>query len=456
MTDRLVRLVSRLIPMIAVVVVAAACSDSAANSESSLPVIDNELVEAVGIWELSNTAPDNNYVYVRPVRVGDEIYAAVVSPVVGSDATNCEYGPYDQISNHVSLQMFGSKSFTEVARFDLIDQWASEAGFHDITDDGVPDLVISGGTRCSSVVGISKVNGSWVKLPATEATELKNGVLIASFSDYQPDRAAGGVIINSFKWNGATFAPAGPVDSLGKRVNLEVRQSCSKYKIKLTLPLKMCDSGPLVHQFINLAKNVIGDYEDISLVTSENRFTPELARWVKTYRYRHASKFEPVLSVTPEINGKMFEALGLYWNPAENQKTLFSAYSVTDMECTETEDIYGCQRTQYLFPNERCSSYRSSAKQVFPLKMCDFGIWVRWVLDAVSRFDKVSSDALPPVFDFALQERVKVYQRANQLEVDGLVGPSTWRSMFDIETCYDGDFGGNGDGICGPGDNPPD
>jgi hypothetical protein len=81
---------------------------------------------------------------------------------------------------------------------------------------------------------------------------------------------------------------------------------------------------------------------------------------------------------------------------------------------------------------------------------------VRWVLDAVSRFDKVSSDALPPVFDFALQERVKVYQRANQLEVDGLVGPSTWRSMFDIETCYDGDFGGNGDGVCGPGDNPPD
>jgi hypothetical protein len=94
--------------------------------------------------------------------------------------------------------------------------------------------------------------------------------------------------------------------------------------------------------------------------------------------------------------------------------------------------------------------------QTFPLKLCDVGLWVRWVLNELEEFDQVSSASLPSVLTKEVQMRVKAYQRRNSLEVDGLVGPATWRKMFGRGQCYDGDYGGNGDGVCGPGDNPPD
>jgi hypothetical protein len=154
--------------------------------------------------------------------------------------------------------------------------------------------------------------------------------------------------------------------------------------------------------------------------------------------------------MTKEVDGEMFAQLGLYWNPeGPDQEQLFDSYCVR-----RSEYGYGCAGYAYLMPSELCPRYRSGWSAEWPLQLCDFDGWVGQMLSALSLFDGDRSwlDRDVALFDAGVEQRVREFQRAFGLEVDGYVGPDTWRALAALDGSSLAGYDLNGDGLWGPGD----
>jgi peptidoglycan hydrolase-like protein with peptidoglycan-binding domain len=288
---------------------------------------------------------------------------------------------------------------------------------------------------------MGSTSSEWVQMPPTGATSFEEGELRYSMLDCLPSCGSTGTDRYNIAWNGSSFEKVSPILEDGTPVDLEVTSVCADYQVRKRLPLDVCDKGPLARKFITLARSHIGDYGDLAAITkSDDKITPEVARWIKTYRFRNS------LEISSRVDGEVFARLGEVWNPDENDSKRLELF---DSYCAEEGSDYSCSRRAFLFPTDECSSFRPAWEQELPLRLCDYGVWVGMLRDALSEYDGVPSVEgwAAAVFDRDLEERVRRFQLDLGLAVDGLAGSNTWETLFGL-----GVEDINGDGLYGPGD----
>jgi Putative peptidoglycan binding domain len=404
------------------------------NSES----LSDKLTFATGVWEgfTQDITIDSNK--VKPFVTDDRIFAATYSSNDFPENTDCTQSE-NFVAGKLTIYEYSKETFREMQSIEMVDKFVNSLATGDIKNDTTIEIMLmSSCMRALSVSAFELTNSSWVPVPDVNASTYSNGMLMSIGIDCTPSCADGGVSYTKIEWNGSQFVEAGFVTSEGKPVNLEVNGTCPSYKTAVALPLAMCDQGPLVQQFVALVKNI--DTFDESLSSLGDRFTPELAKWAVEYRYLHG------LSVAPIADEEFFEHLGGFWYPEQLTENwnLFPEY------CSRGGE-YNCESYSFLFPTNECPSYRNAVYE-FPVKRCDFGGWVFMIFNGLKDFDgKDAVDELGiGLFNKDIEERIRQFQKQNKLQVDGLVGPNTWKAMFGTANSETGDI--NGDGLYGPGD----
>lgn len=430
-------LIRRIAVMLVISMVLAACGGGGSSSGSS----DEKMVRAIGLWELAKKSLKSDS-HSEPFVVGEEIFVASLSNNPPPDGLDCATVK-DFVSGSVTVRQLNGETFDEVASLELRDTFANEIMAGDVTKDGNSEIILSAGCFGGmQLVGYTMFDGKWLPLDFGGASLYDNGMIFGVNEDCTPSCADTGYEYTLFEWNGVSFVEGSLVTREGKPVNLTVTGTCSTYRQADKLPLKMCDKGPLVEKFMVLAKN-IGGYGDGALSDGWDQLTPDVMKWVMTYRYRKS------LEIIPEVDGEMFESLDTTFYPEDDsyEARLFDSYCV---ESSWPE----CLRREYLVPTDECPETRDPNEQEFPLRVCDFGEWVNMLEGVLGGFDGKKATPEPPhlhLFDAALIERIKAYQKARKLPVTGVVDVATWKSLFgpaSADTSYDL----NGDGVYGPGD----
>jgi hypothetical protein len=216
------------------------------------------------------------------------------------------------------------------------------------------------------------------------------------------------------------------------------------------LPIKLCDKGPLVEKFVALLVNYVNydnNYGYLNLGDpTENRFTPDIARFILEYRYRRN-----LLPVVAEIDDSVISELGSYWYPDESS----AQFKLFDYFCKEG-DPYLCERFGFIFPTEECPAYRIAPDQVFPLKKCDYGNWINYFSNALRGFDgqEFLDELGIGLFDTNMEDRVKKFQLSNGLDASGQIDLETWTKILGVAEDKNDDW--NSDGVYGPGDMVPE
>jgi hypothetical protein len=410
------------------ILITAACASGSSSSEK-------ELVYATGVWDgFSKSLPAGN-VSGSPFIADGKIFAATHQSSGIPENSDCLMLE-NYKSGTLTIYQYQDESFSPMQSVDLIDAFIDGISIADIKSDQTPDIILNGGCpKREGVFAYEFIDSKWTKIDDLNASAFMSGTLVSISKDCVPSCADSGVWYTKVAWNGTEFKDAGTVSLDGKPVDLSVNGTCPQFQLAVSLPLRMCDEGPLVAQFISLVRNI-----DSSLSTAGNRFTIELAKWTKGYSYSHS------LQTSPDATEEMFNALGMYWNPelSSSDGQIFSGY------CS-SGDPYNCDSYRYLFPTNSCPEYNNGVYE-FPLRRCHFGAWVFMVSAALNDFDgKEFKDELGiGLFDEELETRVRDFQKKRKLEVDGLVGINTWRALLGTAGIEDGDS--NDDGVYGPGD----
>lgn len=413
------------------IIITAACASGSSSSEK-------ELLFATGVWDgFSKSLPVGN-VSSSPFVADGKIFAATHQSSGIPENSDCLMLENFK-SGTLTIYEYRDENFLPLQTVDLIDAFIDEIFIADIKSDQTPDIILNGGcSKRQGVFAYELLNNNWTKIDALKASTFMNGVLVSIDQDCIPSCADSGVWFTKVAWTGSAFKEAGLVTRTGQPVDLSVTGTCPQFQLANSLPLKMCDEGPLVSQFIALVRNI-----NPELATNGNRFTIELAKWTKEYSYSHS------LNISSDATEEMFELLGMYWNPelSSSDERIFSGY------CS-SGNPYNCDTYSYLFPTNSCPKYDNGVYE-FPLRRCQFGAWVFMVAAALKDFDgKESKDELGiGLFDEDLEKRVREFQKNRKLEVDGLVGINTWRALLGTAGIDDGDS--NYDGVYGPGDIVP-
>lgn len=411
------------------------------------------VVRALGTWELAKGGFPDDSIHAPLIEAADAFFGATLSSVRKWEGDGLLYcgEHHEEVMALLTISVVDDDGVSPVQVVQLRNEWIDTSdpiATADLTGDGVDEIVVR--TWCydtSGVILFSHVGGMWIRLDAGAATDFENGVLFSLDKDCLPSCADSGVEYSGFKWNGASFDRSGPVTKQGEPVSLQVEMSCATYTRVSTLPIPQCSEGPLVRKFLILAQNVIGDYDEgVSVTHVVNKFDERVAAWVLTYRYRHD------LPLTKVIDDDLFNALGIHWNPGSDaERAVFDSFCAggNPMMCE-----YGEREIRYLFPSEECPQYRASGAE-WPVQRCDYGGWVGVLAVALEEFDgqgfELTNEAV--LFDGRLESRVREFQRASGLEVDGYVGRNTWRALQDMPgSPLRGGWDTNGDGIFGPGD----
>jgi peptidoglycan hydrolase-like protein with peptidoglycan-binding domain len=412
-------------------------STSCSGSQTS---IDKELTFATGVWAQFEKSLGDGTNKHGPFINGDEIFATSFAASDYPENFDCLMVE-NFLSGSLKIYKYSEESFLEVQSIDLFDTYVEDIGVGDLKDDSTQEIVLS--SRCykgGTVKAFELLDGQWTAVPNLSASTFQNGILMNVQPDCTPSCADGGVGYTRVSWNGSAFIESGTVTSDGKPINLQVSLTCPSFRLVTSLPLEPCDEGKLVEQLIALAKNISTEYGGAEISSLTNRYTPALAQWLMIYQYRHGS--EP----STTIRSDMYSTLGNSWSPDElsPEDTLFFKYCSIGTP-------YNCESYSYLWPTESCSEYRTPSYE-FPVRRCETGAWVYMISNALADFDgKEFKDELGiGLFDEELEERVKNFQKARKIEVDGLVGANTWRALFGKAT-YDWDDQNN-DGLYGPGD----
>ena len=429
--------IRRIAVLLVVSVILAACGGGGSSSGSA----DDDMVRAIGLWEIAKKSLSSDS-HSEPFVVGGEIFVASLSNNLPPDGLDCTTVK-DFVSGSITIRQLNGEQFDEVASLELRDTFANEVMSGDVTKDGNSEIILSAGCYGGmQLVGYTMLDGKWLPLDFGRAAMYKNGMIFGVNEDCKPSCANTGYEYTLFEWNGVSFVEGGLVTSEGMPVNLAVTGTCSNYRQADTLPLKMCDKGPLVEKFMVMARN-IGDYGGVTVSNGGNQLTPDVMKWVMTYRYRKG------LEIIPEVNGELFESLDTTFYPEDGsyEARLFDSYCV---ESSWPE----CLRREYLVPTDECPETRAAYEQEFPLRLCDYGEWVIMLESVLEGFDGKTATTEPPelhMFDAALVERVKAYQAARNLSITGEVDVPTWTSLFGPASAESSDDI-NEDGVYGPGD----
>ena len=431
-----------------------ACSPGGIGSSASVDAQEEAEVRAIGMWELEKATLPADSVAGPLIEANGDFFGVALTSVVrrsGDDMNRCVEESGVETAT-LAFMKLGSGGFTPYQEFALVDEWVDIDDEPllslDVTEDGVDDVVVM--SNCLAQPAFSALrllDGGWTRLELPGVTSVVNGTLIGYQEDCLPSCVDSGVVWTLYRWNGQEVIPTGFVTSEGQPVSTKVEMGCTEFAIATSLPLKQCSEGPLVRKFLALARSSIGDYgPDASVSHAVNTFDERVATWVLTYRYRHG------LPMTKEIDGKLFAALGGYWNPeTPTERELFNRFCEggSPLRCE-----YGERQIGYLFPSEECLTYRASSG-AWPIQRCDYEGWVGVLAAALESFDgkefEFSDGAL--LFDARLEERVRDFQRAVGLEVDGYVGRNTWRALYELPGSplrMGQDL--DGDGMFGPGD----
>jgi hypothetical protein len=435
-------------------------TDSSTTALSTKDVADDDLIRATGVWEIQKRNLPESYVFADAAAVGDEILVAS-----GTTLRNVECDPSIRpfpegtVTASVEVGKYSNDTFEPVATLDLIDQNLSAVYIADVTGDGMAEILVdvfcTGSNYATNTIRAFErgaTSSDWAEMPSTGAFTYENGMLTTFNKDCRPYCAAGGLELFRISWNGAAFVKEALIAEDGTVVDLSVTETCPKFRQKKRLPLDICDRGPLAEKFVILARSMVGDYgPETSLAGALDRITPEVAKWIKTYRYRHG------LPINTVLDGELFAKVGEYWPPTEDSDSGTDPY-LFDSFCTNYLNAYECDSYGYLFPTEECANYRPPSDQKLPLKKCDYGLWVARLMTALDEIDGNSSEANTEsaLYDSALEERVRVLQTARGLEADGLAGSNTWRELFGAISPDMEFYDSNGDGMFSPGDMIPD
>lgn len=402
--------------------------------------LSKDLTFATGVWAQFEKSFSDGAHRHGPFINGNEIFAA--SFVASDYPENFDCLMVENfLSGSLKIYQYSDESFSEIQSIDLFDTYVEDIEIGDIKEDKSQEIVLN--AMCykgRSVKAFELLAGKWTAVPNLSASAFQNGVLMNVQPDCTPSCADGGVGYTRVTWNGSAFVESGTITSDGKPIDLRVSLTCPAFRQVTTLPLEPCDEGKLVEQLIALAKNISTEYDGADISSLTNRYTPALAQWLMTYQYRHGS--EP----STTIRSDMYSTLGSLWSP----KDLSPEDSLFFKFCS-TGDPYYCESYSYLWPTESCPEYRSASYE-FPVKRCETGAWVYMISNALRDFDgKDFKDEIGiGLFDEELEARVKNFQKARKLEVDGLVGSATWKALFGKATDDWDDQ--NDDGLYGPGD----
>ena len=394
---------------------------------TSAPTEDREeLIRATGLWELTkrDLAPEDTHSV--PTKTAAGISVASVSRIGAEGIDDCG-ALQGQETATLTVRRFVGDSFEVGTAMNLVDVFSPEVSIADVTGDGSPEILVTSWCYAGNVraFGFDAARGDWTEMPPTGASSFENGILKSISKDCQPYCAEGGYETQKVEWTGSAFKTTDLIDANGNIVNLSVTETCAKFRPRKALPLSVCDRGPLAEKFITLARRTIGDFGEATISTASDRITPAVAKWIKEYKYRHQ------LEITAVVDQTLFETLGNYWgsDTSEGYEELFDSY------CEASNSSYECSSYKYLFPTDQCPDYRPAYEQVLPLKKCDFGPWVGMAKDALFDFDGIASEEGWPsaLFDTEFKDRIKAYQQARGLEVDGLIGTNTWNALVGVE-----------------------
>lgn len=422
---------------------------------STNPGNDN-FIRATGVWELATRDLPESTLFSDATPVGEDVIAASVTNDAGDvDCFELYEGGLKNVNTAtLEVRRFEETAFSEIFTLSLAKGNVSDLKLADVTEDGIAEILIttycSGSNYDTSLITAFRIaldKNALTELPSTGASSMDEGGLRSFSKDCTPSCADGGVEYFRIGWNGSSFEQRGLITDSGTPVDLNLTDSCPRFKLKKRLPLEVCDRGPLVTKFLSLARSAVGDYSEESAVSSAgDRVTPTIGRWIKTFRYRHG------LEIKADIDEGLFRALGSVWypEPDSNDVSLFESH------CLEYggEDGLQCTSRRYFFPSNECPEHRPDYSQSLPLRKCDVGFWVYQLKSALTDFDGVdTSDSEElPLFDVQLEARVRAYQSARGLEVDGLVGSNTWRALFGSIQSDMGYLDLNEDGMWSPGD----
>ena len=253
------------------VLITAACGSGSSSSEK-------ELVYATGVWDgFSKSLPAGN-VSSSPFIADGKIFAA--SHQSSGIPENSECLMLENFkSGTLTIYQYQDESFSPMQTVDLIDAFIDDISIADLKSDQIPDIILNGGcSKREGVFAYEFIDSKWTKIDGLNASAFMSGVLVSISKDCMPSCADSGVWYTKVAWNGTAFKDAGAVSLDGKPVDLSVNGTCPQFQLALSLPLRMCDEGPLVAQFISLVRNI-----DPSLSTTGNRFTIEVAKGNKEY-----------------------------------------------------------------------------------------------------------------------------------------------------------------------------
>jgi peptidoglycan hydrolase-like protein with peptidoglycan-binding domain len=413
----------------------------------STEVERDDFVQATGEWELFKRELPPDDIHSDVTVINKEMIAVSLRNTSLFDEVICGDRPGLERAR-LTVRRYMDGKFQVVFDKGLLDLWVTDLRLVDVTNDSVQEVVVS--HECSGArwagKGVTAYRlgtsvSEWVEMPATGATSFEDEQFRYESLDCMPSCGETGTERYSIGWNGTSFEKLSPILEDGTAIDLAVTTTCIDYKIRKRLPLDVCDKGPLARKFIALARYGIGDYSESAAVSQSNdRITPDVARWIKTYRFRNS------LEVSSRIDEELFARLGQSWYPSEDDS---KALEIFDSYCAEEGAQYSCTRRAFLFPTNQCPTYRPAWEQELPLTLCDYGAWVGMLRDALGEYDGLSSDGgwVGAMFDAGLEQRVRRFQSDLGLEVDGLAGPATWGTLFGpgVEDM-------NGDGLYGPGD----
>lgn len=420
------------------IVAAAGCS-----SERSTEGQSNEaLLKAIGLWETTKDTVAPGELDTVPFQIDGQIFVGTLSTVEMPEGLDCATLE-DYVSATLKVHRLNREVFELATTIELRDTWADALKSGDVTSDGRNEILVE--SSCyggSSITGFTLFEDKWTEIDLAGASTFENGILLGISKDCVPSCADSGVEYRRYEWNGVSIVEAGLVNADGTPVELAVTTTCDAYREAVALPLRMCDEGPLVEQFLLLANN-IGDYSRAGGIVSDSsdRLTPSATQWVNVYRYRQG------LAITPTVDGELFADLGESFAPDSSspQAQKFERYCI-DERWPE------CFGYRYLFPTEECPAYRSDLE--FPLKACDFGSWVILLEQGLNSADGKTATAEPEdlhLIDEAMVARIRAVQSSRNLKATGVVDVATWKALFgsaDPTTAEDM----NGDGVYGPGD----
>lgn len=415
-----------------------ACSSGSDSSS------EEKLIFARGLWETQKESRSPDLKHSVPFYIEDEIFVATVVPVeYGVTDSGACWEVNNQNTENLEILKLSDSAFNISGSIPLTDSFTESIDIADIKADGTLEILVTSRCRSAWVTAFEFLDQKWVEIANVGASVFENGNLVRIEKDCNPSCAQSGEARQKIEWDGSSFAPTDFLDKDGNKVDLDIVGVCAKYNDVTQLPIKLCDQGPLVKQYVALVANIDIDY-GFSVNPNEDRFTPDIAKWTLTYKYRQG------LPATPEVDESLFSNLGAFWYPSESNMN----FQLFPYFCKEG-DPYSCEQFGFLFPTSECPTYRHAGDQTFPLSRCDYGNWIYLFASELQNYDGIefTDERLVGLFDSVMEKRLRDFQTANGLKASGQIDVKTWATV--VGSARDESDDWNEDGVYGPGDMVP-